>query len=98
RLMNTVLEQVGMDVETGTIDVDLIMTGKAKSMRDKETIIIKLIREIMSSGEECVRYKELRKRASDYGIDDEVLEKIIRNLRRSGEIYEPKASCYAMTE
>lgn len=98
RLMNTVLEQVGMDVETGTIDVDLIMTGKAKSMREKEVTIIKLIRDTMNSGEECVKYKELRKKASDYGIDEEVLDKIIKNLRRNGEIYEPKASCYAITD
>jgi len=98
RLMNSVLEQVGMDVETGTIDVDLIMTGKAKSMRDKEVTVIKLIREVIEAGEECVKYKELRKKASEYGIDEEVLEKIIRNLRRNGEIYEPKASCYAITD
>ncbi len=98
RLMNTVLERVGLDVETGTIDIDLIMTGKPKSMREKEVIIIKLIREAVNSGEECVRYKELRKRVVDYGIDEEALEKILRNLRKNGELYEPKTSCYAITD
>lgn len=98
RLMNSVLEQVGMDVETGTIDIDLIMTGKPKSMREKEVTVIKLIREILNSGEECVRYRDLRKKISEYGIDEETLEKILRNLRRNGEIFEPKASCYAITD
>ncbi|MEM2004598.1 MAG: minichromosome maintenance protein MCM [Zestosphaera sp.] len=98
RLMNSVLEHVGMDVETGAIDIDLIMTGKPKSMREKEVTVVKLIRDILTSGEECVKYKDLRKKISDYGIDEESLEKILRNLRRNGEIFEPKASCYAITD
>jgi len=97
RLMNAVLEQVGLDVETGNIDIDTLMAGKPKSIRDKEVAIIKTIKEVTQAGEECIKFKELKKRAEEIGIDEETLDKILRNLRRSGEIYERRTGCYALS-
>ncbi|MEM4592998.1 MAG: minichromosome maintenance protein MCM, partial [Sulfolobales archaeon] len=95
RLMNAVLERVGMDVETGMLDIDILMSGKAKSLRDKEIIILERIRE-RSKKEECTKYSELEKIAEALGIDRGTLEKIIHNLKRSGDIYEPRTGCYML--
>ncbi|MEM2006489.1 MAG: minichromosome maintenance protein MCM [Sulfolobales archaeon] len=95
RLMNAVLERVGMDVETGMLDIDILMSGKAKSLRDKEIIILERIRE-RSKKEECAKYAELEKIAEALGIDHGTLEKIINNLKRSGDIYEPRTGCYML--
>lgn len=97
RLMNAVLERVGMDVETGMVDIDILMSGKAKSLRDKEIAILERIRE-RSRREECTKYVELEKIAQSLSIDHGTLEKIINNLKRSGDIYEPKTGCYMTTE
>ncbi|MEM1622610.1 MAG: minichromosome maintenance protein MCM [Sulfolobales archaeon] len=95
RLMNAVLEKVGMDVETGMLDIDILMSGKAKSFRDKEIIILERIRE-RSKKEECAKYSELERIAEALGIDRGTLEKIIHNLKRSGDIYEPRTGCYML--
>lgn len=97
RLMNSVLERVGMDVETGMIDIDIVMSGKAKSFRDKEIAILEYIREY-SKKEECVKYGDLEKLAQAMGIDRGVLERIVNNLRRSGDIYEKRAGCYMVVD
>ena len=96
RLMNTMLEKVGMDVETGVLDIDTILVGKPKSMREKELTVLKLIKELASeSNLNCVKVKKLRRVASQEGIDDLSLEKVLRNLRRGGDIYERRPGCYA---
>ncbi|MCX8208798.1 MAG: minichromosome maintenance protein MCM [Sulfolobales archaeon] len=97
RLMNSVLERVGIDVETGVIDIDTIMSGRAKSLRDREVLVLKHIRENTEKGE-CTRYSELEKLAESLGIDRATLEKVISNLKRSGDIYEPRAGCYMYVE
>ena len=99
RLMNTMLEKVGMDVETGVLDIDTILVGKPKSMREKEITVLNLIKELAEeSGYGCIKIKRLRKAAQDEGIDDSSLEKVLRNLRRVGDIYEKRPGCYAPVE
>ncbi len=97
RLMNAVLEKVGMDVETGLVDIDTLMTGKAKSLRDKEIAVLEYIRDISRRGE-CVRYGELEKLGQSLGLDRAALERIIADLRRSGDIYEKRPGCYMVVE
>ena len=99
RLMNTMLEKVGMDVETGVLDIDTILVGKPKSMREKEVTILNLIKELASEADHgCVKIKKLKRAAQDEGIDDASLEKVLRNLRRIGDIYEKRPGCYAPVE
>ncbi|MEM2500081.1 MAG: Minichromosome maintenance protein MCM, partial [Sulfolobales archaeon] len=57
--------------------------------------ILERIRE-RSKKEECAKYAELEKIAEALGIDHGTLEKIINNLKRSGDIYEPRTGCYML--
>lgn len=92
RLMNVMLENVGIDLETGHIDIDVIMTGKPKSVRDKELIIKDIIREL--SGESnCAKIKDIVREAVKRGIDEDFVEKYLMKLRRGGEVYEVHAGC-----
>jgi replicative DNA helicase Mcm len=97
RLMNSVLEKVGMDVETGLIDIDILMAGKAKSLRDREIAVLEFIREY-SRKDECVKHVELEKFAQAIGVDHGTLERIIGNLKRSGDIYERRTGCYMVAD
>lgn len=97
RLMSVMLENVGLDIETGNIDIDVIMTGKPKSVRDKELIIKDIIKEL-SSSEGCAKVKEIVKEAVKRGIEEEFVERYITNLRRIGEIYEVRSGCISFIE
>lgn len=97
RLMNVILENVGIDVETGQIDIDVIMTGKPKSIRDKELIIKDVIKEL-SSEEGCAKIKDIVREAVKKGIDEDFVEKYITSLRRAGELYEVRAGCVNFVE
>lgn len=97
RLMNVMLENVGIDLETGHIDIDVIMTGKPKSVRDKELIIKDIIKEL-SSEAGCAKVKDIVKEAVKRGIDEDFVEKYLMGLRRAGELYEMRAGCLSFIE
>jgi len=100
RLMNTVLQKVGMDVETGALDIDTIMVGKPRSLQEKEIALLNLIKELAKESDlGCVRRKYLKAKALELGIvDEKTFERLMAGLRRTGDIYEKRALCYAPTD
>ncbi|HIQ23951.1 MAG TPA: minichromosome maintenance protein MCM [Pyrodictium delaneyi] len=97
RLMKTFLESSGMDIESGRIDIDVIMTGKPRSKQEKLTRIMEIIEELESESEEgCARLKEIQRRAASEGIESSLVEEAIRSFRRDGIIYEKSLGCYAI--
>lgn len=94
RLMKSMLESVGIDVESGEIDIDIIMTGKPKSQREKMLIIEELIKD-MAQSEGCAKIKNVISRAREQGVEEKFVEEIISRMRREGLIYEVKEGCYA---
>ncbi len=95
RLTRTFLESAGVDVESGQIDIDTIMTGKPKSRREKLTRIMEIISEL-EEGRECAPVREIQKRAAQEGIESSIVEEAIRSFRRDGLIYEKTTGCYAL--
>ncbi len=97
RLMKTFLESAGMDIESGRIDIDVIMTGKPRSKQEKLTRILEIIEELEESSEEgCARIKEIQRRAAAEGIESSLVEEAIKGFRRDGMIYEKSIGCYAV--
>ncbi|NON63157.1 minichromosome maintenance protein MCM, partial [Acidianus sp. DSM 29099] len=92
-IMRIFLEKVGIDVESGTMDIDTIMTGRPKSTREKMVKVIGIIDSI-SSSEECAKLKDIIKEGNREGIERSSIEKIISDMRKSGLIYEVKPECY----
>jgi len=89
RIMTQSLQQVGVDI-TGKPDIDIIMTGKPKSLRDKSAVIIKLIVEAEKETglvDEAWLVKELK---DTYGISESDTQKILNQLLREGVIYHPR--------
>jgi replicative DNA helicase Mcm len=89
-IMNQSLQQVGVDTTSGKIDIDIIMTGKPKTMRDKLGTVVKLIVELEKETglvEKDYLLKELEK---TYGIHETDAEKFITQLLREGTIFEPR--------
>ncbi len=97
RLMKTFLESVGVDVESGAVDIDVIMTGKPRSQQERIARVLELIEELERDSEEgCARIKDIAKRAEEEGIDSKFVEKAIRILKREGSIFEKQYGCLSI--
>jgi len=94
RLMKSMLESVGIDVERGEVDIDVIMTGQPKSQREKMIIVEEIIREL-ASREGCAKLRDIIAKAKERKIDDKFVEEAVARLRREGLLYKPREECYA---
>ncbi|MEL9970608.1 MAG: minichromosome maintenance protein MCM [Metallosphaera sp.] len=92
-IMRIFLEKVGIDVESGTLDIDTIMTGKPKSAREKMVKIIEIIDQL-SSDRGCGKLKDIIKESEREGIEKSSAEKIVLDMKRSGLIYEVSPECF----
>ncbi len=96
RLMRSFLEQVGMETETGAIDIDAIMVGKPKSKREKMMLVDDAIKEILSeTGEECAPVRMIIERVKSEGISSTELEDLLRRMHKEGFIFERRPGCYS---
>ena len=89
-IMKRSLEEVGIDMSSYKIDIDLIMTGKPKSVRDKmQTVLSTLMTMEKETGivEKTALLSELE---TKYTIPIGEAERLIAQLLREGTIYEPK--------
>ena len=90
RLQLACLKEVGVDPETGEIDIDRVEGGTPKSDRDK---LKKVTDEIEYLEEEYAGKAPVNvlisNMADKYSISEDKVESIIRNLKQKGIIYEP---------
>ncbi|WP_144905019.1 minichromosome maintenance protein MCM [Halobellus captivus] len=90
-IVESCLRDIGMDPETGEFDADIVETGTSKNQRDRIKDLKHLIEELEDEYEEGAPVEEVIKRAgSDLGLDETKAEDEIENLRRKGEVYEPR--------
>jgi len=91
-LLKSCLMEVGIDPETGQIDIDRISTGITASTRNKILIIRDLIVEMEEkSGKKVIKMEDLIAEADDKNIDERSLRDIIEKLKKEGEVFEPKS-------
>ncbi len=93
RLMFTTLKSVGVDVETGRIDIDAIMVGETRSRQEKIKRFMEFIDSLFEEYDE-VEHTELVKKAMSKGFDKTFILEMIRRLKRDGIIYEPVSRRY----
>src|SRR3989338_4616531 len=90
RILKYCLMQVGFDYETGKIDIDRINTGITASTRNKILTIKDIITELEGKVGKSIPIEDLINEAIEKGITKESVEEIIENLRRQGEVFEPR--------
>ena len=91
RLMSVMLSTVGIDVETGAIDIDTLMLGRPRSQQEKLKVFMETLNELLEASEDGrVSVRELTKTLIDKGLTKEFIRKTIRRLIREGELYEPE--------
>lgn len=89
-LMKKCLEQVGIDVSTGKYDIDIIMTGKPKTLRDKLLEVLSSISELEQDIGMVKQDDLLDHLEREYGIGRNEAERLISQLQREGTVYSPK--------
>lgn len=91
RLMTVSLQNVGIDTSTGKMDIDVIMTGKPKSVRDRMSFIIDYVAHMEKETgmvDERVMYDTVSKKLE---VSEDEVRRIIGQLIRDGVLYSPKA-------
>jgi replicative DNA helicase Mcm len=82
RLMMLSLEDVGIDTATNKIDIDVIMTGKPKSLRDKMQVVLSTFAELekqLGIVQDSTLYQALSRKVD---ITDEEARKLVDQLVR----------------
>lgn len=90
-LVDYCLRQVGLDRETGKIDIDRIHSGISSSQRNKINVIKEILVDLehKNQGSE-IPYEEIREAALKQGIKEGEFDEIFQKLHRSGDIFEPR--------
>ncbi len=90
-LMRRSLEQVGIDV-SGRIDIDLIMTGKPKALRDKLGQVLSVVTKLeKESGMAMI--SDVHGELIEQGMDRVEVDRLINQLMREGMLFSPKPGC-----
>jgi len=89
-IMKRSLGEVGVDVTTGKTDIDLIYSGKPKSMRDRLTIILGTIIEMEKETGMVEKTALIDKLTRERDMTAQEAEKLITQLEREGTIYRPR--------
>ncbi len=84
------LVQVGVDPQTGQIDIDRISTGIPASERNKIAIVQEIIRNQEKKGKKTIPIEDIMADAIEKNMTESQVEEIIDRLKREGAIYEPR--------
>jgi len=90
RLMTLSLQDVGIDTTTGKMDIDVIMTGKPKSLRDKMQVVLSTFADLekqLGIVEDSTLYQALSRKVD---ITDEDARRLVDQLVKEGILYSPK--------
>ena len=89
-LLHYCLSQIGVDPETGKIDIDRISTGISATERSKIMIVKDIIAELEASLGKIIPMSDILRAAAAKGVSEDKVEEAVEKLKRSGDIFEPK--------
>lgn len=99
-LLRSCLQDLGIDPDVGTPDMDIVETDGTKRQRDR----IKTLQQIIANpadkdqsgrAEPRIALEDVLERAEDLGINREKAKQEIDKLKERGEVYEPRAEYLA---
>ena len=89
-IMKRSLEEVGIDVSSKMLDIDIIMTGKPKSLRDKLQVVLGTVIEMERETGMVEKSALLEKLETERGVVGPEAERLLGQLLREGTIYSPR--------
>jgi replicative DNA helicase Mcm len=97
KIVSFYLREAGVDTETGKIDIDVLMTGKSRSQREKLQRVLDIIRDLESEYGGAAPVEQIKRAAESDGISNSFVEKMIEEELRRGHLYEPKQGMVSRT-
>ena len=98
KVMEASLRQVGIDPETGSQDIDVLMTGTSRSEGHGRAEVLALISEMVKEEDgKPVTKLDLESRAASIGISSSLFDRIFESLKNEGTIYEPTVGYFTLT-
>lgn len=89
-LVHFCLSQIGVDPETGKLDIDRITTGITASQRGIIATIKEIIHDLEGQIGKQIPIDDIVMRAKDKGIDQDKTEEILDRLKKAGDIFAPR--------
>ncbi|MCW4022914.1 MAG: minichromosome maintenance protein MCM [archaeon] len=89
-IMKISLEQVGIDISSQKFDIDIIMTGKPKSLRDKLSIILGLITTMEKETGMVDKERLIERLQTEYDVLAGEADRMIKQMLKEGSLFEPK--------
>jgi replicative DNA helicase Mcm len=89
-IMKRSLEEVGIDVSSRKFDIDIIMTGKPKSVRDKLSVILGLISSMEKETGMVEKTRLLERLQTEYDIGSSEAERLIGQMLKEGTLFSPR--------
>jgi replicative DNA helicase Mcm len=97
KIVSFYLREAGVDTETGKIDIDVLMTGKSRSQREKLQRVLDIIKELETEYGGAAPVEQIKRAAETDGISTSFVEKMIEEELRRGHLYEPKQGMVSRT-
>jgi len=92
RILKESLKQVGIDPETGMMDIDVMMVGTSSSTRSKIETLMDLIAELEAQNKgQAVAIDEIIDKSRDLGMNKDFIERNIERMRQDGMLFQPRA-------
>lgn len=88
-LFRAQLKQLGIEDESGSLDIDMLMTGHSRSQHDKLQRVMEIIDELEDEYGEGAPIKEVKQEARAEGIDNSFVEEMIEQEKKNGRLYYP---------
>jgi replicative DNA helicase Mcm len=89
-IMKISLEQVGIDMTSQKFDIDIIMTGKPKSLRDRLSIILGLITTMEKETGMVDKERLIEKLQTEFDVLSGEAERLIGQLLKEGTLFAPR--------
>ncbi|MDD9953393.1 MAG: minichromosome maintenance protein MCM [Candidatus Woesearchaeota archaeon] len=89
-LVHYCLQQIGMDPETGKIDLDRVTTGISASQRSHISIVKEVIQTLEKEVGKAIPVDDIIREAGIKGVAEDTAQEVVERLKRAGDIYAPK--------
>ncbi|MCK9307151.1 MAG: MCM family protein, partial [Methanoculleus sp.] len=90
KIVDVCLRQVAYDAETGSFDIDKLVTGVMKSQRDIIRSVKEAIRNISGDSGGQAKLDEVLDILVQQGFSRDKIEHTIEQLKRGGDLLEPR--------
>ncbi len=91
RLFRECLVKVAMDLETGKVDIDTLMSGTRKSQRDRILVLMDIIERLDEKNQgNGAQKEEILRVGQEEGLSEGFIREYLAKFKHEGEIYEPR--------